>query len=96
MIQLLNQLQKRNTDWKKLKRVWIISAGEKIHLTNFKNYLSKANSLKQEVLVELKINSTITNNKLRNFVSQYGKDMQKNHTQIQSLNQNSLTRLEPV
>lgn len=82
-----------DTDWKDLKKIQIIEAGKKVYLTNFKDYLIKANTLKQKILVELKINSTINNHQLQNFVSKYEKSMLKNHAQIQSLNQNSLARL---
>ncbi|MCP0887873.1 hypothetical protein LB941_11085 [Ligilactobacillus sp. WILCCON 0076] len=82
-----------DTSWKRLREVKFISSGHKVYLTNFRTYLKKANQLNQKILVELKINSTINNNELQKLIDKYGKDMQKNHTQIQSLNQNSLTRL---
>lgn len=82
-----------NTNWRKLKKVTYKSNGKKIKVSSFEDYLNEANKLNQRLLVELKINSTISNQELKTFWAKYGTAMEKNGSQVQSLNQNALKRL---
>lgn len=81
------------TNWEQLQKVTYQSNGKKIKVSNFGDYLNEANRLNQRLLVELKINSSISNQELKDFMHQYGSAMQKNGAQLQSLNQNALKRL---
>ena len=52
-----------------------------------------ANNKKQKLLVELKLNQTITDEQLKQFVAKYGKQMKENKSEIQSMNQNVIKRI---
>lgn len=82
-----------NTNWQQLQKVTYKSNSKKIKVSNFGDYLNEANHLNQRLLVELKINSSISNQELKDFVHEYGPAMKENGSQIQSLNQNALKRL---
>lgn len=51
----------RQTNWEQLQKVTYQSNGKKIKVSNFGDYLNEANRLNQRLLVELKINSSISN-----------------------------------
>lgn len=78
--------------WSTLKSLKIKEAGHTFKLSSFEDYLKTANLYHQKLLIELKINDTITNEQLQKFETQYGPLIQKNHSEIQSLNQNALKR----
>lgn len=80
------------TKWSTLKSLKIKEAGHTFKLSSFEDYLKTANLYHQKLLIELKINDTITNEQLQKFETQYGPLIQKNHSEIQSLNQNALKR----
>ncbi len=80
------------TKWSTLKSLKIKEAGHIFKLSSFEDYLKTANLYHQKLLIELKINDTITNEQLQKFETQYGPLIQKNHSEIQSLNQNALKR----
>lgn len=80
------------TKWSTLKSLKLKEAGHTFKLSSFENYLKTANLYHQKLLVELKINDTITNEQLQKFETKYGPLIQKNHSEIQSLNQNALKR----
>lgn len=80
------------TKWSTLKSLKIKEAGHIFKLSSFEDYLKTANLYHQKLLIELKINDTITNEQLQKFEMQYGPLIQKNHSEIQSLNQNALKR----
>ena len=82
-----------DVSWNELKQVEFKSGNQTVKLTRFDDYIKKANQLKQKILIELKINATITNQELEAFEERYGALMEENHAQIQSLNQNALARL---
>lgn len=79
--------------WQQLKAISFIEHKKTTTLTNFSDYLTLANQLKQKVLVELKFNDTVTDDELKEFVAQYGPQLTENKAQLQSMNQNSLIRL---
>lgn len=79
--------------WDQLKDIAFTEDKHTTTLTNFNDYLELANQLKQKVLVELKFNDTVTDTELKEFVDQYGTQLAENKAQLQSLNQNSLVRL---
>ncbi|MFC6178327.1 glycerophosphodiester phosphodiesterase family protein [Weissella sagaensis] len=81
------------TNWSELKNISYDSNGHKVSVSNFGDYLNKANELNQKLLIELKINSSISNQELKDFSSKYGQAIKQNKAQIQSLNQNALKRL---
>ncbi|MGO3590098.1 glycerophosphodiester phosphodiesterase family protein [Leuconostoc falkenbergense] len=80
------------TKWSTLKSLKIKEAGHIFKLSSFEDYLKTANLYHQKLLIELKINDTITNEQLQKFETQYGPLIQNNHSEIQSLNQNALKR----
>lgn len=80
------------TKWSTLKSLKIKEAGHIFKLSSFEDYLKTANLYHQKLLIELKINDTITNEQFQKFETQYGPLIQKNHSEIQSLNQNALKR----
>ncbi|GMA69166.1 hypothetical protein GCM10025879_04120 [Leuconostoc litchii] len=81
------------TNWSDLKSKKIEEAGHQFYLSSFSKYLAVANKNKQKLLIELKLNDTATNKQLQQFVNNYGHQMVKNHSQIQSMNQNVVKRL---
>ncbi|MGX7052263.1 glycerophosphodiester phosphodiesterase family protein [Leuconostoc palmae] len=81
------------TSWQELKRIRYKEKGQSLSLTSFDDYIKRANQLHQKLLVELKINGTISNDQLQDFEAHYGKALQENKSQLQSLNQNIMKRL---
>lgn len=81
------------TPWHVLKKVRYEENGKVITVTPFLAYIQRANQLKQKLLVELKINTTITTAQLVNFQKKYGKYLTENRAQLQSMNQNAIKRL---
>lgn len=79
--------------WRELKDVKFKSNNKVVTLTNFTNYIKEANRLNQKLLIELKINSTISDEKLKAFTTTYRELLKANNAQIQSLNQNLIRRL---
>lgn len=81
------------TSWHDLKKVHYEENGRVITPTAFKSYIKRANSLQQKLLIELKINTTITTSELKAFQKKYGQYLTQNHAQLQSMNQNAIKRL---
>ncbi|MGO0154522.1 glycerophosphodiester phosphodiesterase family protein [Leuconostoc mesenteroides] len=81
------------TNWSTLKTKKVIEDGHQFYLTSFSKYIDLANQKKQKLLVELKLNQTITDKQLKQFVNKYGKKMKENKSEIQSMNQNVIKRI---
>lgn len=81
------------TSWHDLKKIRYEENGRIITPTSFKSYIKHANSLHQKLLIELKINTTITTAELKDFQKKYGDYLTQNHAQLQSMNQNAIKRL---
>lgn len=82
-----------DTPWHVLKNIRYEENGRTITATSFLEYIKRANQLQQKLLVELKINTTITTKQLIDFQNKYGQYLTKNKSQIQSMNQNAIKRL---
>jgi len=76
-----------------LKKLHYEENGKIITATPFVTYIKRANQLNQKLLVELKINTTITTTQLVHFQKKYGKYLTENRAQLQSMNQNAIKRL---
>ncbi|HAV53304.1 MAG TPA: glycerophosphodiester phosphodiesterase, partial [Leuconostoc mesenteroides] len=76
-----------------LKTKKVTEDGHQFYLTSFSKYIDLANNKKQKLLVELKLNQTITDEQLKQFVAKYGKQMKENKSEIQSMNQNVIKRI---
>ncbi|MEX0381647.1 glycerophosphodiester phosphodiesterase family protein [Leuconostoc sp. MS02] len=85
--------QINETPWHVLKNVRYEENGKIITATPFLTYIKRANQLNQKLLVELKINTTITTAQLVNFQKKYGQYLTENRAQLQSMNQNAIKRL---
>lgn len=85
--------QINETPWHTLKNVRYEENGKLITATPFLAYIKRANQLNQKLLVELKINTTITTTQLVNFQKKYGQYLTENRAQLQSMNQNAIKRL---
>ncbi len=81
------------TNWSTLKTKKVTEDGHQFYLTSFSKYIDLANNKKQKLLVELKLNQTITDEQLKQFVAKYGKQMKENKSEIQSMNQNVIKRI---
>lgn len=85
--------QINETPWHILKKLHYEENGKIITATPFVTYIKRANQLNQKLLVELKINTTITTTQLVHFQKKYGKYLTENRAQLQSMNQNAIKRL---
>ena len=80
--------------WDQLKDITFLHENRKTTLSNFKDYLILANELKQKLLVEVKFSQTVSNKELKAFSEDFGQLLAENKAQLQSLNQNSLVRID--
>lgn len=80
--------------WDQLKDITFLHENQKTTLSNFKDYLLLANELKQKLLVEVKFSQTVSNKELKAFSEDFGQLLAENKAQLQSLNQNSLVRID--
>ncbi|PCS05826.1 hypothetical protein RU86_GL000581 [Lactococcus piscium] len=80
--------------WDQLKDITFLHENQKTTLSNFKDYLILANELKQKLLVEVKFSQTVSNQELKAFSEDFGQLLAENKAQLQSLNQNSLIRID--
>ena len=85
--------QINETPWHILKKLRYEENGKIITATPFIAYIKRANQLNQKLLVELKINTTITTAQLVHFQKKYGAYLTENRAQLQSMNQNAIKRL---
>ena len=80
--------------WNQLKDITFLHDNKKTTLSNFKDYLLLANMLEQKLLVEVKFSQTVSNQELKAFSEDFGQRLAENKAQLQSLNQNSLLRID--
>lgn len=80
--------------WNQLKDITFLHENQKTTLSNFKDYVMLANELKQKLLVEVKFSQTVSNQELKAFSEDFGQLLAENKAQLQSLNQNSLLRID--
>ncbi|WP_125772630.1 glycerophosphoryl diester phosphodiesterase membrane domain-containing protein [Companilactobacillus furfuricola] len=71
-----------------LKKIRVYENGQSENLASFSDYLKQANKLDQKLLVEFKRTPSTKADFVDEFSKKYGKDLEKNHAMIHSLDYN--------